>query len=374
MLCPICHQMYTNPTSVRKCGHSFCKDCLERCINIKDECPTCRQPTGGTVPNFLAQALFDEVSVRCPENNISPIRKHREDNKRRKIADDQFVVQDDLSLSETTCSWQGKLSDLNEHIKEHENESGYHHCNFATAATRKRKSDFERTMQEEDKKINMKYEKQINAVRQKMRKEKAHLKLLFICRDWIRNRPSAMSDFVIYLVFEENKDKKIKEKRISGLLCGIPGPEGTLWEGGLFPLVLRWENFNYFSAKFSRGCSSSNICTCGSLPVYNLNRGWRSLEEILISFQNSLARSVANNVGKNNLDYDSIKHVDHSYICEERISRLAKEYKPEMLAGKAIEENMIGSNETVLKTDLGRLSAKVKAIYPGYNRHSDKVA
>ncbi|KAG8927445.1 hypothetical protein FRC03_009252 [Tulasnella sp. 419] len=42
--CPICMQPST-PMAVTRCGHVYCKECIEECLAIKAECPTCRQHT-----------------------------------------------------------------------------------------------------------------------------------------------------------------------------------------------------------------------------------------------------------------------------------------------------------------------------------------
>lgn len=45
--CPICLELNTriggHRIVVTKCGHAFGKSCLLRCLDIKNECPTCRK-------------------------------------------------------------------------------------------------------------------------------------------------------------------------------------------------------------------------------------------------------------------------------------------------------------------------------------------
>lgn len=45
--CPICLESFTkvgqHRVVVTKCGHTFGKNCVFRCLEIKNECPTCRK-------------------------------------------------------------------------------------------------------------------------------------------------------------------------------------------------------------------------------------------------------------------------------------------------------------------------------------------
>lgn len=42
MECSICCSEYTDPT-ITKCGHTFCKPCIDECINRNHECPECKR-------------------------------------------------------------------------------------------------------------------------------------------------------------------------------------------------------------------------------------------------------------------------------------------------------------------------------------------
>lgn len=39
--CIICAQTLDKCT-ITRCGHSFCEKCILNCINLKNECPTCK--------------------------------------------------------------------------------------------------------------------------------------------------------------------------------------------------------------------------------------------------------------------------------------------------------------------------------------------
>ena len=42
--CPVCFED-VKEAQVTKCGHVFCKACLEECLNRRHECPHCKRPT-----------------------------------------------------------------------------------------------------------------------------------------------------------------------------------------------------------------------------------------------------------------------------------------------------------------------------------------
>ncbi|XP_013409531.1 uncharacterized protein LOC106173088 [Lingula anatina] len=39
--CPICMDSFQNKTTLDRCKHSFCKDCLDRSLQLKNKCPIC---------------------------------------------------------------------------------------------------------------------------------------------------------------------------------------------------------------------------------------------------------------------------------------------------------------------------------------------
>ena len=60
-VCPICIDDFKNPTKT-KCGHMFCKDCIEKALQYDSYCPTCKkplrpitgkQPLGGTMTHTV---------------------------------------------------------------------------------------------------------------------------------------------------------------------------------------------------------------------------------------------------------------------------------------------------------------------------------
>lgn len=68
--CPVCFETIKD-ASVTKCGHSFCKGCIEECLNRRHECPNCKNPitvdqvfrnftTDSIISNLYAEILTQE--------------------------------------------------------------------------------------------------------------------------------------------------------------------------------------------------------------------------------------------------------------------------------------------------------------------------
>ncbi|XP_046842330.1 uncharacterized protein LOC124436442 isoform X2 [Xenia sp. Carnegie-2017] len=46
--CTICHSPYENKLTLKKCGHTFCKDCIEKAFTYQKKCPICNMAYGVT--------------------------------------------------------------------------------------------------------------------------------------------------------------------------------------------------------------------------------------------------------------------------------------------------------------------------------------
>ena len=62
--CIICMDTPTNPKRLHKCGHIFCKDCIDQCFSYKPACPNCGQ-------------IFGKMTGDQPPGTIS-IRKYHQ--------------------------------------------------------------------------------------------------------------------------------------------------------------------------------------------------------------------------------------------------------------------------------------------------------
>ena len=58
--CPICMRLLIDPVSTG-CGHTFCRDCISRSLDYRQQCPTCRAPCSATLGvNVLLSTLIRE--------------------------------------------------------------------------------------------------------------------------------------------------------------------------------------------------------------------------------------------------------------------------------------------------------------------------
>jgi len=66
--CTICLCKLTKPT-VAKCGHSFCKECIEEVINLKHECPLCmaKMEKSDLVMNYALESLLKAIEQQREE-------------------------------------------------------------------------------------------------------------------------------------------------------------------------------------------------------------------------------------------------------------------------------------------------------------------
>lgn len=60
--CPVCFSTL-NESIMTKCGHVFCKACIEECLNRRHECPNCKQATEAkdVIPNYTLDKIIKTV-------------------------------------------------------------------------------------------------------------------------------------------------------------------------------------------------------------------------------------------------------------------------------------------------------------------------
>ncbi|XP_068751773.1 TNF receptor-associated factor 5-like isoform X2 [Montipora capricornis] len=73
--CPICECPMREPVQT-KCGHRFCKECLEKSLKRKRECPIDRRPIDDHNPK-THQATCDFIGVQCTNKDckVAPLKK-----------------------------------------------------------------------------------------------------------------------------------------------------------------------------------------------------------------------------------------------------------------------------------------------------------
>ncbi len=69
--CSICSEVFNNPYST-KCGHTFCKSCIDAWITRSADCPTCRAPVTKTFPNIFARQAI-EARAKEVEQAAKPV-------------------------------------------------------------------------------------------------------------------------------------------------------------------------------------------------------------------------------------------------------------------------------------------------------------
>mmetsp|Transcript_36909 Transcript_36909/g.68107 ORF Transcript_36909/g.68107 Transcript_36909/m.68107 type:complete len:466 (+) Transcript_36909:60-1457(+) len=72
--CPVCLDTFSDPHILPSCGHTFCKECIDR-LNVSygcARCPTCRQQfrPAEVRPNFALRTMLTEHVAQGPQANL----------------------------------------------------------------------------------------------------------------------------------------------------------------------------------------------------------------------------------------------------------------------------------------------------------------
>ncbi|KAL7488533.1 hypothetical protein ACHAW6_014119 [Cyclotella cf. meneghiniana] len=129
-----------------------------------------------------------------------------------------------------------------------------------------------------------------------------HQQLIDFCRSWVKDKPDALFDFVIY------RPKLNLFPEINKLMCGIPGPKRTDWEGGVYPVILEWSDVNRPpNCKFPKDFHHVNVCPhSGVVMLSTLSDEWHpeiSIPEILFDLQQLLAHPNHKDISSSNAMY-----------------------------------------------------------------------
>lgn len=66
-LCKICLSIVKNPVSCNKCEDLFCSLCIKKSLQIKKECPNCREILVEPKEiNRMVKRIIDEMKINCP--------------------------------------------------------------------------------------------------------------------------------------------------------------------------------------------------------------------------------------------------------------------------------------------------------------------
>lgn len=61
--CPICLESLNEPFMATHCGHSFCKECIEKSMKKKNDCPVCVQKIEKIVKNFALAKMLEKLRL-----------------------------------------------------------------------------------------------------------------------------------------------------------------------------------------------------------------------------------------------------------------------------------------------------------------------
>eukprot|EP01083_Nonionella_stella_P210322 761535_1 len=193
------------------------------------------------------------------------------------------------------------------------------------------------------------YVEKIQETEYLMKLQRDHFKFVNDCRGWIEFKPDALFDFKIHQIRKKELGIERGESYITGLLCGIPGPTGTDWEGSLIPLTIRYNHLaprlvnSPPQCRFHKKFFHVNVTGSGSVVISTLHAAeqWRSemtLPEILFSIQQLLAHPNPNNPA-NSLTYKMLTQEPRRFSIETKIK--ARLYRSDRLVATACEKGMI---------------------------------
>jgi ubiquitin-conjugating enzyme E2 I len=308
-ICIICHNVFDEPSSL-KCGHTFCLACLNSALDSARRCPTCRMtvPKKGenVIPNRVLKGLIENLTVRCKSSacgDPDPDPDNEPDRQRRRLNPGEASATDDA------CTWTGKLADWPAHSKSEctletvsctvagcdfrcaRKDLGQHTINntmdhlklMVSAETEKLRSEFDTKILA----LQAAHHSQVQTLKAESKNGLVHAQLSSFCRKWMERKPDALFDFVVYR-------KKIG--LTTELLCGVPGPKRTAWEGGLFPLLMTWDSDPDLppKCKYPPPFCHVNVYPSGKVcsPILNEGESWHrelSVPELLFSLQDHLA-------------------------------------------------------------------------------------
>ena len=119
-----------------------------------------------------------------------------------------------------------------------------------------------------------------------------HRRLMDFCRSWMRQKPDALYDFVVYRP-KIDQSMSSSNTNINRLLCGIPGPKRTGWDGGLFPVLVEWSGADVPpTCCFPEDFHHANVKSSGLVSLSTLKDDWHpeiTIPEILFDIQQLLA-------------------------------------------------------------------------------------
>lgn len=169
--------------------------------------------------------------------------------------------------------------------------------------------------------------------------------VLSFCREWMVRKPDPLFNFVVYrepMTYEVATSESTNEltnqrkaKDLTLLLVGVPGPDRTPWEGGLYPVLFKWDpskmNDDPPVCRFPPGFQHPNVDPgSGTIRLSTLTKGsgWSpdiTIPEIMFDIQQLLAHP----------NFDAVSRLDASKTQPNGIEeyddiarKLAQKYHP----------------------------------------------
>ncbi|XP_036435540.1 LON peptidase N-terminal domain and ring finger 1, like [Colossoma macropomum] len=81
--CPLCMRLFYEPVTT-PCGHTFCKNCLERCLDHSPQCPLCKESLKMYLASrkyAITQVLDDIIKQYLSEEHVGRQKLHTEETK-----------------------------------------------------------------------------------------------------------------------------------------------------------------------------------------------------------------------------------------------------------------------------------------------------
>ncbi|OEU14293.1 hypothetical protein FRACYDRAFT_240827 [Fragilariopsis cylindrus CCMP1102] len=280
LLCVICHTVYHTPMILDPCGHSFCKDCVTELLDTGHEnCPVCRTQMlknvgsggggGGIPPNRALTSFINSMTIRCMNNDISTIKQQQQQSS----SDDNNS--ENTTTTNTCCAWTGKLSNFRSHVEkgncplqiipcsvsgctwegyrhehtQHNNENVEYHTTVIMETKLKEmvQTQIQIQLEQKDHEIDtLKARLLVSDNLENNVSDNLDTWLSNFFRDWIiekqpYGRYKYFEDFVVYRPMKYLTGAP-SNNNIYHLIVGIPGPSGSDWYGGLYPLLITFSN------------------------------------------------------------------------------------------------------------------------------------
>jgi ubiquitin-conjugating enzyme E2 I len=226
-------------------------------------------------------------------------------------------------------------------LGQHEIDNTMKHLqSMVSAETEKLRSEFDTKILA----LQAEYDSQVQTLKAEPQIGLVHVQLSSFCRKWMERKPDALYDFVVY---------RKKTGLTTQLLCGVPGPKRTAWEGGLFPVLMTWDTDPDLppKCKYPKGFFHVNVypsgALCGYIPLTEMS--WHreiSMPELIFSLQHHLAHP----------DINDIHRLEPSYTyCREEydreIERQAKGFARDDFLDIASVSFELKPDEWILVTD-----------------------